>query len=229
MSAIESDAFRSPVVDGDDSLYRSVSKSAVFSIVLGVLGLLAYFGPILLILPFLGLIFAFLSLYAFSRYPDELSGKYLAFAGLFLNGMICVFGPIYHSYIYATEVPDGYVRIGFSELKSPFALSYPEAPPPDDALKLDGKRVFLKGYVHPNSVTSTESKTFVLVPDFSTCCFGGQPALTDMVEVDLSGDLTVRASTRKIRLAGVLTVDKNLKPVSGLNGVYYQLRADYLK
>jgi hypothetical protein len=49
-----------------------------------------------------------------------------------------------------------------------------------------------------------------------------------MVEVTLVGDLAVRASTRQIKLAGTLQVAQELKPINGLQGVYYQLRADHL-
>ncbi len=93
-------------------------------------------------------------------------------------------------------------------------MGAPDAPT-KEALSLDGKKIFLKGYVHPTSVTSTSAKNFVLVPDWATCCFGGQPPLTHMVEVNLKGDMSVRASQRKIKLAGTLKVDKNLKPISG--------------
>jgi hypothetical protein len=34
---------------------------------------------------------------------------------------------------------------------------------------------------------------------------------------------------RKRKFAGTLRVDPRLKPVSGVNGVYYQLQADYLR
>jgi hypothetical protein len=73
------------------------------------------------------------------------------------------------------------------------------------------------------------AKKFVLVPDLGTCCFGGQPPLTHMIEVSLSGEEYARKSYRKQRLAGTLHVNRSLKPIEGLTGVYYQLKADILK
>jgi hypothetical protein len=50
-----------------------------------------------------------------------------------------------------------------------------------------------------------------------------------MIEVTLTGDQYATKSLRKNRLAGKLRVNGNMKPVDGLTGVYYQLRADILK
>ena len=61
-----------------------------------------------------------------------------------------------------------------------------------------------------------------------TCCFGGNPALTDMIEVTLQPPKHIDFSWRKRKLGGILHVDTKLKPVSGLNGVYYRLDAEYL-
>ncbi|MEM8733902.1 MAG: hypothetical protein AAGG44_06765, partial [Planctomycetota bacterium] len=68
----------------------------------------------------------------------------------------------------------------------------------------------------------------VLVPDLGTCCFGSQPPLTHMIEVSLTGDQYARKSFRKQRLAGTLRINRDMKPVDGLTGVFYQLRADIL-
>ena len=74
-------------------------------------------------------------------------------------------------------------------------------------------------------------RRFVLVPDMGTCCFGGQPAYTDMIEVRIVGDAdAVRYSTRKRRLAGTFRIRTQLRPVAGdLMGGYYELEADYVK
>ena len=50
-----------------------------------------------------------------------------------------------------------------------------------------------------------------------------------MIEVTLQEPLRVDFSYRKRKLGGTLKVDSKLKPVSGVNGVYYQLDVDYLK
>jgi hypothetical protein len=198
----------------------------VASVALGVLGLTAFPLLFLVFLPILGLVFAVVSLLAFRKYPDELLGKPVALAGALLCTLVLVSAPAYHTYVYMTEVPDGYTRVDFAVLKS--GLGQPDLPT-SQAIDLDGKQVFIKGYIHPTSMDNMLAKKFVLVPDLGTCCFGGQPPLTHMIEVSLSGEEYARKSYRKQRLAGTLHVNRSLKPIEGLTGVYYQLKADILK
>ncbi len=207
-------------------VYKSVSRAAIASVVLGVLGIAAFPMLFMLVLPMMGLVFAVLAFNAFRKFPDEMLGKPLAVTGLILCGAICILAPAYHMYDYMTEVPEGYARVDFGVLKS--GLGQPDFPPAA-ALELDGKQVFIKGYIHPTSMDTVLAKRFVLVPDLGTCCFGGQPPLTHMIEVSLSGDQRAQKSYRKQRLAGTLHVNPNLKPIDGLTGVFYQLRADILK
>ena len=161
-----------------------------------------------------------------ARYPQELVGKPLAVLGAVGCAVMLIVGVTKHSYDYATEVPEGYQRISFADLQPD--EEHPELPVPPSALELDGKRVFVKGYFYPDG-QEYNIERFVLVPDMGTCCFGGQPKLTDMIEVSLVDPLRGEYTRRKRGLAGVLKVDPRLKPVSGLNGVYYQLTADHLK
>jgi hypothetical protein len=127
---------------------------------------------------------------------------------------------------YATEVPSGYTRISFADLQP--QPRFANMPIPPDALKLNGRQIFVKGYLYPDG-QQNNIKRFVLVPDMGTCCFGGQPKLTDMIEVTLVDPLRVEFARRKRALGGVFKVDTNLKPVTGLGGVYYQLTADHLR
>lgn len=207
-------------------VYQSLSRAAIASVVLGVLGLLSFSFGVLVFLSLLGFVFAVLAFRAIRRFPDELQGKRIAFIGGALSLFSLILAPTYHGIIYLTEVPDGYQRLDFSLLKSD---SKSDDTPPADALQFDGEKVFIKGYIHPTSMDNVRSKRFVLVPDLGTCCFGSQPPLTHMIEVNLTGDQYARKGYRKQRLAGTLKINRNLKPVEGLNGVYYQLRADILK
>ena len=210
----------------DEYGYTSLSRSAVLSLVFGILGLLSWYSPLLLFLSIMGGVFAMISFANFKKYPNEISGKNLARIGGFLSLAMLVLSPIKHAYVYYTELPDGYERISFAALKSP--VGAPDVPP-QTALELDGKRVFLKGYIHPTSLSSNAAKTFVLVPDWATCCFGQQPPLTHMIEVRLTGDAFASKSLRRHSLAGTLSVRPYMKPVDGLQGVYYELEADHFK
>ncbi len=207
----------------DIDVYKAVSRAAVSSCVLGVMGVLSFWLVPLLALPVLGLVLALVGMRNLRRYSGELTGLPIAIAGLLLCGVTLAIAPALHFYTYVTEVPEGYQRVFFSQLKSP----YVDADiPPETAMELNGKQVFLKGYIHPTSIASNSARQFVLVPDLGTCCFGGQPKLTHMVEVTLSGDSFARYGMRQVKLAGTLLVDSQLKPVNDLQGVFYQLKAD---
>ncbi len=207
-------------------VYQSVSRAAVASLVLGAFGLLSFWLFPLLILPIVGLAFAIVAFSAFRRFPGEVLGRPFAVAGVILCCLTVVASPAYHSYIYMTEVPDGYKRVDFGVLKS---AEGEDDQPPRSAIELNGEQVFIKGYIHPSSMDSLMAKKFVLVPDLGTCCFGGQPPLTHMIEVNLEGEQYARKSYRKQRLAGTLRVTPFLKEIDGLTGVFYQLRADIIK
>jgi hypothetical protein len=212
--------------NGSDAPYRTVSRAAVFSLILAIAGIASLFSPWMLVIPVCGVICGVVALSNIKRYPLELSGTGLAKTGLAISGLFLTVAPTYHGYVYLTEVPEGYERISFWTLST---KSYEPDYPTQDALSLNGKPIFIKGYIHPTSVSSSKAKKFILIPDLGTCCFGGQPRLTDMIEVTLTGNQTVKPSLRQIKLAGVLKVDTSLKPVKELQGVFYQLKADYLK
>ena len=215
-----------PEYDEDVQPYRAVSKSAVSCLVVGLLSLTALMSPALLLLPAVGILVGLVALAKLRRYPAELSGRPAALIGLAFRAVLLVAGSVLHTVVYATEVPEGFQRISFVDLQPvPEAPGLPVSP---KALDLNGQKVFIKGYVYPDG-QQYNIKRFVLIPDMGTCCFGGQPKLTDMVEVTLRDPLRTVFERRKRRLAGTLTVDTRLKPVSGLGGVYYRLDAEYVR
>jgi len=205
--------------------YRAISKAAVVSLVFGVLSFSVLLSAALLVLPVVGIVFGFIALSSIRRYPQELTGRPATIVGTVLSSLLLIGGIVLHSYIYATEVPPGHVRISFQDLQptddSPLPVSL-------KALELNGKKVFVKGYVYPDG-QQYNIKDFILVKDMGTCCFGGQPPLTHMIEVSLQGSNRVEYAMRKRKLAGTLKVNTRLKPVAGLGGVYFRLDADYVR
>jgi hypothetical protein len=218
-----------PLVDESceaDLVYRALCKTAVVSFLLAVLSPLAFTWWWMVGVPLIGAVLALVARGRIRRYPDELTGRGLAAVSLLLNGLVAASSIAFHAGTYLTEVPPGYVRISFADLQP--TKDAPHLPVPPAAVKLDGQRVFVKGYLYPDG-QQYNIKRFVLIPDMGTCCFGGQPKLTDMIEVTLQDPLRVVFARRMRRLGGVLHVDTRLKPVSGLGGVYYQLDADYVR
>jgi len=212
--------------DSDDFVYKSLSRAAMLSLVFGLFSLLAWISPMLLFLPVIGLVFGFVGLGNLKRYPNELIGTPVAWIGLVMSLVILVASPAKHIYVYNTEVPEGFERVQFTVLNSPI----PEFDfPTPEARALNGKKIFLKGYVHPTSISSNSSKTFVLVPDFGTCCFGTQPKLTHMIQVRLVNDGYAYKDLRQHSLAGTFEVHDYKRLVEGLDGVYYELEAEHFQ
>ena len=225
-SPSESCSSSTPANASEYAQYRAISMTAVTTAIIGVISIPAILFSKLLFLPFMGLIIGTYAMLQLRRRSDELKGSHTAKIGLLMCTSILITGTAYSSYVYATEVPEGFSRISFTELQPNEGSPLPI---PESALSLDGKRIFVKGYVHPAVTRRKGIKQFVLVPDMGTCCFGGQPKLTDMIEVTLKDPLRVNYSLSQVKLAGTLKVSPIKKNVSGLDGVYYQLDADYAR
>lgn len=206
--------------------YRAVSKAAVTSLVLALISVAAIFSASMLVIPFAGLVSGLIGLMQIRRYPKELTGRAVAVIGTIISGLLLFGAAAIHGAVYMNEVPDGYIRISFSDLQP--TEEYPYLPFSPKAAELNGKKVFIKGYVYPDG-QQYGIKQFVLVRDLGTCCFGGQPKLTHMVQVTLRDPLQISYSMKRRRLMGTFHVDGALKPVSGVNGVYFQLDADNVK
>ena len=214
--------------DTVDFPYRALSRGAIASLIFAALalpGLIPTFEP-LIALSFIGIAAAFFAIVGIRRYPDEFSGLSLAKFGLIANSLILVGGITMHSYIYMTEVPDGYERIPFYRLQTPDPA--PDAPT-EVAVNIDGKPVFIKGYVHPSS-GGGRLRQFVMVPDLGTCCFGGQPRSTDMIEVTLTGGQTIQSGMTRRKVAGKFLLNRRPQSLSDFdNVVFYRLKADQVK
>lgn len=213
--------------DEVDFPYRALSRSAIASFALFVLALLGLIPPFeaMLALAMLGILFAFISIRSIRRYPNEFSGLGLAKFGLFANLLILAGGITMHTYIYLTEVPPGHVRVPFSKLKFD---AEPDRPTPM-AFEIDGKDVFLKGYIHPSSGGGM-LRQFILVGDLGTCCFGGQPKSSEMIEVTLTGGQTVKGGMTRRKLAGKFTLNQvPQKQTDFDNEVFYRLKGNKVK
>jgi hypothetical protein len=206
--------------------YRVLSMRAVAAIVLGILALPALYFEAMLPIALVGVLVGLLAIRAIKASKSELTGMLLAQLGTCLAAVALVAGTARWTYVYQHEVPEGPARISFVQLQPD--PKHPELFVSPMSLDLDGQKVFIKGYVYPGDKRK-DLRQFILVPDKGTCCFGGNPKLTDMIEVTLEEPLRVNYSFRKRGLAGTLRVDKTPKPVNGLGGVCYRLEADYVK
>ena len=206
--------------------YRALHSPAVVSLVLGVLSATALLDWFFTFVPVLGAIAGIVAWRQIQSRPEVLSGLGVAKAGVALSLFFLIAGVSWLSYSYAAELPPGYERIDYSMLQPDPTVS--DEPIPPTAMALEGKRIFIKGYVYPGKETEG-IKTFLLVRDQGECCFGGDPKITDRIQVTLRDPLRLRFSPRLHKVAGTFRVRHASKAVNGPGGIYYQLDADYLR
>ena len=206
--------------------YRALSIPAVLSLMLGMFSLLAIAITALLFVPLIGLVLGIVTTRRLRDRTHEFSGRGLAITGTILSCIALVVGIGVSTWTYATEVPEGYQRITFNDLQKDDMR--PDLPFRESALQLDGKRVFVKGYVL-SSEKRSDLSSFILVPDLGTCCFGSQPKLNDMIEVKLKPPLKTGFTYFRRKLAGTMTVDQRYKRADGVDGGHFKLEVDYLR
>ncbi len=218
----------SPSTDPVEFPYRAISSTAITSAVFAGLGAIGgfFFWPALG-LALIGLISGWMSCRQIRRYPEEFEGLKLALFGVAANAFIVFGGAALHIYVYVTEVPDGYTRVQFYELQQDASQAVDM--PTSRAVEINGDAVFLKGYIHPSS-GSGMLKKFILVPDLGTCCFGGQPKSSDMIEVTLLDGQATKAGLTKKKLAGEFSVNQVARKVTDFdNNVFYRMKVDIIQ
>jgi hypothetical protein len=204
--------------------YRAVSRSAVIALVLGVLGsTLGLLFPSMLALCAIGLISGVIGLRSIKKHPLEYTGLGVAKLGIIFSLIGFIAGVGIHTAVFLTEVPDGLERVYFWELRPG-----EEGENAEHIASLQGKKIFIKGYVHPGVQGMGSVKHFILVGDMGTCCFGGQPNMFDMVEVKLDTADGIYYSTSLRKFGGTFEIQPPRK-VETLANVVYKLDANYVK
>ncbi len=200
--------------------YKPVPMLAYISLVLGVLSAISLISILGVGISFWGLIFGAVALWRIRSSRGELGGKKIATIGLALAAIFFVSGGGYHSFLMATEVPDGFERINFTRdiSKKGLVVEDGETKPAPDVLALDGKMIFIKGYMYQQRQLE-DLESFVLVKDNGVCCFGAQPALTDMIEVEMKDGLTVDDCRMLVSVGGIFRIDENFG-TSDLDAIY---------
>ena len=207
--------------------YRSLSTSAVASLIVGLLSSAAILDWSLLAIPLVGIALSTYALLKVRSHRDELSGEALARTGLVLSLLFAVLGPARLTYEFVTEVPDGYDRITYAELQPDESVPGQQVPPA--AMQLEGKRVFIKGFIYPGR-DKDGIEQFLLVRDQGDCCFGGNPKLTDRIHVKLLPPLKLRFQSRLHKVAGTFHVSPSDTAIDGAKGgVFYHMEADYVQ
>ena len=207
--------------DASDGDYRALSIAAVTSLSLGFLSAFALLTIYLCVIPVAGILFGMYAIAQIHKRPGELTGRGVAIAGIILSAILLVVSGSFAAYVYATEVPEGYERIFYSQLQPEEGKIGQEIPPLAEAI--DGKKVFIKGYVFPGKQRQG-IKTFLLVRDKGDCCFGGNPKLTDRIQVTLADPERLRFDPYLHKVAGTFRLVKDPSEAVDASGeVYYHL------
>jgi len=206
--------------------YRAVSRTAVASLVCGGLSFVTVFGWYLIVVPAAGIALGWNARQRIREVPGELTGTGLAWAGMVLS---VVLGALGGGALWAyelREVPWGYKKVTWDDLqpdpKNPSELI------PSKIKDLDGKRVFIKGFMYPGR-QSIGIRRFVLVPTVGHCAFcSPQIKSTEMIVADLQGDLTTVYKRRETAIGGTLRIDE-IEVAKPLGGFPYVIEVDYVR
>ena len=198
--------------DGQAFEYRPVPVLAVISMVLGVLSLMAFFGMVGMVVAAFGILISVISLLKIVRSQGELGGRRLAILGLACSMLFLGSGVAYQRHLYMNEVPAGFARTSFTNdiSKKGFVTIDGQQRVHPDIEKLVGQTIFVKGFMYPTGqVEGLDS--FLLVKDSGTCCFGGEPALTDMIGVVMQDAKTVDYYQGRVSVAGEFELNPELR------------------
>ncbi len=216
--------FSSQVSDGrvDEFQYRPVPVLAPVSVVIGVCSIISFASVLGLAVAVLGVVLGAFGVWQIRRAAGEFGGKTLATTGLCLSALFLVSGSSLHAYNYATEVPEGHLRVHFlNEIsKKEFVVENGQRQIHPDVLPFVGEKIYIKGYMWNNRMVSGLT-SFVMLKDNGKCCFGGDPALYDMMVVRMQNDQTVDYRPGMIAAAGVLRAN----PAAGPEEPVYVLEA----
>ncbi len=164
--------------------YTPMSPLAPIGLVLALFGLLAFyiFGGIFI--AFAAAIVCLIAVTKIKNAEGAIGGGIPAKIGLTLSALTVVGSSAMYYWNYATECPEGYERHNFAReiaakqfvYNGRTRLIHPEVEP------LMEKPVFIKGWLYQTRSTRNQ-RDFILLKDSGDCCFGGDPAQFDMIQV----------------------------------------------
>jgi hypothetical protein len=231
-SAEPSGAFRHSLDPAETEFaYRPIPMSAIIGGVLAVLSTTALLMWLAIPLAVLAAIICLVATITILRSRGEFAGLWVAGGGLAFSVLMAVAGTILTMQRYRAELPPGYERVSFArdiaakgvgraEQNGQMAMMIPK-----EVMALQGKPIYLKGYIYPSG-REYELTQFVLCKDNAQCCFGGQPALQDMIGVTLNQNKTTNYTTSLTGVAGKLKINPDYH--GGDVEPIYLLEADYV-
>ncbi|QDU81506.1 hypothetical protein Pla110_32480 [Polystyrenella longa] len=191
----------------NDFDYKPIPMMAAVGVALAVFSLSAFLALIGIFVALGGIIVSWIALRTIRKGAGEFGGMGLAKTGFYGSIACFTLGISSHAYAYATEVPDGYLRVHFSHEISQEQFDEDangrRMIPPVVAKKFVDQKVFLKGYMWNTNMGQNMEK-FILLKDNGKCCFGGDPAPYDNMQVVMQDGQTVDYRQGLVSVAGTL-------------------------
>jgi hypothetical protein len=184
--------------DEEDS-YRAISGAAIAAAAVATVSPVAFFGWSLTAVPLVGAVLAGIALRDIAARQPLLTGRPLAILSLLVSIVVLAASVASHAHEYATELPEGFERLSYSDLQP--AEGEEATRVPDSAREMDGRDVLLKGYIYPGKQQHGLVQ-FLLVRDQGDCCFGGNPKITDRVLVQLADPAGIDFTPKLTKVAG---------------------------
>lgn len=212
--------------ESGDFDYKPIPMTAAVSLSLAVFGISGLLTLIGIAFSLLGIGFGFIAMRKIKKSEGEYGGKKLAVTGFFLSTFLLMGGIGSQVYLYATELPEGHMRVNFPGEIS--ALGFEEDAngnlhvPQEVKDKFIDKKVFLKGYMW-SEYQGERLLTFVLLKDNGKCCFGGDPAGFDHMVVKMVNGNPISYREGLVSVAGTLRL--NLDEVKDEKDTVYRLEA----
>lgn len=139
---------------------------------------------------------------------------------------------------FKTEGPSKSLRVSFDDIDiekvlntKKLSLDLPKQMP-EWLKKLNGQRIRLRGYMHPQSAFQEDGlKRFVLCRDTSACCFGPNPTIFYLVEVTMkSGTSTSYIDNKAFDVEGIFRIKPEvLEGTDEVDRFYYLEDAQVVK
>lgn len=77
---------------------------------------------------------------------------------------------------------------------------------PPEVRALHGRRLLLTGYMLPLKIEKGLSKSFILMKDVNTCCYGATPSMNDYIIVTMKGAGVEVTQDVPVQLTGTLSI-----------------------
>jgi hypothetical protein len=205
--------------------FQEMNNLAVASVVFGALSILTTFSWIMIVFPLAGISLALVAMRQIKRASGEMIGREFAVWGLWLSIGLWALGTLFFFLGLNRGAPWGYQVITFEALQPEVGG---DKPIPKAVTSLKDEKVYIRGYMYPGR-RSTGIKEFLLVPTEGHCNFCSRNLKsTEVIQVNLEGDMKTNYRTGLIGVGGRLRVDEK-EAGRPFGGTPYKIDSDCIR